>query len=137
MILIVSAAILGAAAGLYMRPRALAFAVAVSASGAAHVVIGFVGRLAEKGPNRETAERWMAFLGDSGVHGVWPVMAAAGAGCLLAAAFWSLFGKPSTDRFWMPVLDDDRRDGVRSMALVEDRGVHQQAKARLDSLLEH
>ncbi|MFZ5669584.1 MAG: hypothetical protein ACOY4K_08820 [Pseudomonadota bacterium] len=136
MILIVAAAIVGAAAGLYVQPRMLALAVALSVSGAAQIVIGFVGRLAQKGPNHEAASRWMVFLGDFDVHGLWPVMAAAGAGCLLAAVFWSLFRNESTDRFWLPRPGEEPRGGVRSMALVEERDIHRQAKARLDRAMD-
>jgi len=78
MILIVAAAILGAAVGLFVQPRLFAIAVALSLSGAAHLVLGFVRNLAEKSPDRLEILRRLDLMTSSDVHGIWPVMAAAG-----------------------------------------------------------
>jgi hypothetical protein len=136
MILIVAAAILGAAAGLYLRPRVLALAIALSLSGAIHVILGFVGRLAEKKPGYEQVHATLESITFLGIHGLWPVMAAAGTGTLLAALAWSVARKESTDGFWFPGSDfSDRRNGLRSMDMVEDRAIHAQARERLDAIL--
>lgn len=136
MILIVAAAILGAAAGLYMRPRVFALAVAISVSGAIHLVLAFVGRLSEKKPGYEEIERTLEMITFTGVHGIWPVMAAAGTGTMLAALAWSVVRKDSTDAFWFPTLDEnDRRNGIRSMDIVEDRAIHAEARERLNAIL--
>jgi len=136
MILIVAAAILGAAAGLYVRPRVFALAIAISVSGAVHLVLVFVGRLSEKKPGYEEIERTLDMITFTGVHGIWPVMAAAGTGTLLAALAWSVARKDSTDAFWFPIVDEnDRRNGIRSMDIVEDRAIHAEARERLDAIL--
>ncbi len=136
MILIVAAAILGAAVGLYLRPRVFALAVALSVSGATHVILGFVGRLAEKKPGYEHVQETIETITHLGVHGIWPVMAAAGTGTMLAALAWSTLRKESTDGFWFPGSDTgDRRNGIRSMELVEDRAIHAEARERLDAIL--
>ena len=46
--------------------------------------------------------------------------------------------KQATDVFWFLPDDGDRRNGIRSMALVQERddNVHDEAKRRLDSLLD-
>lgn len=136
MILIVAAAILGAAVGLYLRPRMFALAIAISVSGALHLVFVFIGRLAEKKPGYEQIHATLETFTFLDVHGIWPVMAAAGAGTLLAAIAWSVVRKETTDGFWFPSDDDgDRRHGIRSMELVEDRAIHAEARDRLDAIL--
>ena len=138
MILIVAAAILGAAAGLFVQSRLFAMAVALSMSGASHLVLTFVQKMAAKSPNRQALAEQLQLITGSDVHDIWPVMAAAGAGCILAAVLWSLTQRQSTDVFWFMSADNDRRNGIRSMALVQDRDddVHDEAKRRLDSILE-
>jgi len=49
---------------------------------------------------------------------------------------WSLTQRQSTGVFWFLPSEGDRRGGVRSMSLVEDRAVHDEAKRRLDALLD-
>lgn len=138
MILIVAAAILGAAVGLFVQPRLFAIAVALSLSGAAHLVLGFIGKMATRSPNHEALARQLAVITSSDVHGIWPVMAAAGAGCIFAAVMWSLTQKQSTGAFWFLPDGNVRRNGIRSMALVHERddGAHDEAKRRLDALLD-
>ncbi|HRD28905.1 MAG TPA: hypothetical protein PLO65_11445 [Caulobacter sp.] len=137
MILIIAAAILGAAVGLFIQPRLFALAVALSVSGAMHLVLSYLGGLAAKAPDRQVLAERLALITSADVHGIWPVMAAAGAGSILAAVLWSMTQKQSTDLFWFLPDSGDRRGGIRSMALVEDRDqVHEQARRKLDSMLE-
>lgn len=138
MILIIAAAILGAAVGLFVQPRLFAIAVALSLSGATHLVLGFVGKMAIKSPDRKALAEQLVQITGSDVHGIWPVMAAAGAGCIFAAVMWSLTQKQSTDVFWFLPDGADRRNGIRSTSLVRERedGVHEEAKRRLDTLLD-
>lgn len=137
MILIIAAAILGAGIGLFLQPRMFAIAVSLSVAGATHVVLTFVHRLAAKSPNREVLAERLEMITGTDPNGIWPVMAAAGAGTILAAVLWSLTQRQSTDAFWFLPQDGDRRNGIRSMALVKDRDeVHDEAKRRLDELLE-
>lgn len=136
MILIVAAAILGAAVGLYVRPRVFALAIAISVSGAAQMVVVFLVRMAGKKPGYEALGEKLSYFTSLDINGIWPVMAAAGTGTLFAALAWSVMSKESTDVFWFPgANDEDRRNGVRSMGLVEDRAIHAEARERLDSIL--
>ena len=136
MILIVAAAILGAAVGLYVQPRLFALAIALSVSGASHLILVFVGRLTAGGPNEARVRAALDYITFGDVHGIWPVMAAAGTGTLLAAVAWSLLRKDSTDAFWLASKDGSgRRNGLRSMDLVEDRDVHSAARERLNAIL--
>ena len=49
----------------------------------------------------------------------------------VAAVAWSLLRKESTDAFWLPSDDSGgRRNGLRSMDLVEDREVHPRGEHR-------
>jgi hypothetical protein len=137
MILIVAAAILGAAVGLYVQPRLFALAITLSASGAAQLILVFVGRLTKGGENEKAIREVLDYITFADVHGIWPVMAAAGAGTLLAAVAWSLLRKEPTDAFWLPSDDSGgRRNSLRSMDLVEDREVHSAARQRLNALLD-
>jgi hypothetical protein len=137
MILIVAAAILGAAVGLYVQPRLFALAIALSISGAAQLVLVFVGRLTKGAANEVQVREVLDYVTFADVNGIWPVMAAAGTGTLLAAVAWSLMRKESTDAFWLPHDDrGGRRNGLRSMDLVEDREVHSAARDRLNALLD-
>ena len=89
MILIVAAAILGAAVGLYVQPRLFALAITLSASGAAQLILVFVGRLTKGVENEKAIREVLDYITFADVHGIWPVMAAAGTGTLLAAvACW-------------------------------------------------
>lgn len=136
MILIVAAAVMGAAVGLYVRPRVLALAIAISVSGAAQMVIVFLARLSDGKPGYESLVRQFEYFTTLDVNGVWPVMAAAGTGALLAAVAWSFISKDTTDAFWLPYGNEsDRRNGIRSMGLVEDRAIHAEARERLDAIL--
>lgn len=138
MILIIAAAILGAAVGLFVQPRLFAFAVALSLSGASHLVLNFVIKLAAKSPEKQALAEKLTLLTTTDIHGIWPVMAAGGAGCVIAAVMWSLTQKQSTDVFWFMPDEGDRRNGIRSMALVRERddGAHEEARRRLDALLD-
>lgn len=137
MILIIAAAVFGAAVGLFLQPRLFAIAVALSLSGAIHLVLSYLTKLTARSPNRQALAEQLALVTSSDVHGIWPVMAAAGAGSILAAVLWSMTQKQSTDAFWFLPGDGDRRHGVRSMDLVGDRArVHDEARRRLDSMLE-
>jgi len=137
MILIIAAAILGASVGLFVQPRLFAIAISLSLSGATHVVLTFVHRMAVKAPDHQVLAERLELITSPDVHGVWPVMAAAGAGTIVAAVLWSMTQKQSTDVFWFLPQDGDRRNGVRSMALVQDREeVHEEARRRLDEILE-
>jgi len=137
MILIIAAAILGASVGLFLQPRLFAIAISLSLSGATHIVLTFVHRMAVKAPNRRVLAERLELIPLPDVHGVWPVMAAAGAGTIVAAVLWSMTQKQSTDVFWFLPQEGDRRNGVRSMALVQDRDeVHDEARRRLDEILE-
>jgi len=136
MILIIAAAIMGAAVGLFVQPRVVALAIAISVSGATHLVLGLVARLLKRDSTNAELLAQLDLLTFSDVHGVWPVMAAAGTGTLIAALIWSLVQKESTDRFWfIPSDKADRRNGVRSMTLVEERPVHEEARRKLDAIL--
>lgn len=136
MILIIAAAILGAAVGLFVQLRLVALAVTLSLSGATHLMLGFVGRMVEKKPGHEILLRNLDLISGSDAHGIWPVMAAGGAGTILAAILWSLIQKQSTDVSWFLPSDGDRRHGVSSMNLVEDREVHGEARRRLNEMLD-
>lgn len=136
MILIVAAAVLGAAVGLFLQPRLFAIAVSLSLAGAAHLVLGFVSQLATKTAGHEVLLQRLDLITTSDAHGIWPVMAAAGAGSILAAVLWSVTQGQSTDVFWFLPADGDRRRGVRSMDLVQERDVHDAARRRLDALLD-
>ena len=136
MILIVAAAILGAALGLFVQPRLFALALGLAIPSAAHLVLVFVGSLSEGRPNEEAVREILEYMTFAGVHGIWPVMAAAGTGTLFAATAWSLLRKDSTDAFWLPADHIGRRlNGLRSMDLVEDREVHSAARERLNAIL--
>ncbi|MDP1630660.1 MAG: hypothetical protein Q8L66_04495 [Caulobacter sp.] len=136
MILIVAAAIVGAASGLFVQPRLFAIAVALSLSGAAHLVLTFLRHLMAHRAGEELLLRRLDMIAPADVHGIWPVMAAAGAGALLAAVLWSLFQRQSTDRFWFGRGWDDNARAPRLMGQVEARAEHDAARKRLNDLLD-
>lgn len=136
MFLIIAAAVMGAAVGLFVQPRIFALAIAISLSGATHLVLSLIVRLLQQDKANDALLHRLDLLTFSEVHGIWPVMAAGGTGTLIAALAWSFVQKESTDRFWfLPSDKADRRNGIRSMNLVEERPVHQEARRRMDALL--
>ena len=99
MLLVIIAALVGAALGLFVRPRVFAVAIALALSGGVQQAIAFAGRLAARDPGRHALVELLDNLVGLDNDSVWPVLAAAGAGSIAAAVLWSLISKQSTDLF--------------------------------------
>jgi hypothetical protein len=139
MITLAAFAILGAALGLFVRPRVLGVALpamlAVIIEGGVYWVVGVM----EHQPNRELmVDRLQAIFGEDWVGAVGPVAAAA-IGAVMAALM-SAFTDPTKSA---PVLSAEgirRRVGkdgryARAAGMVEDRAIHAKAESRIDQIL--
>jgi hypothetical protein len=139
MITLAAFAILGAALGLFVRPRVLGVALpvmlAVIIEGGVYWVVGVM----EHQPNRELmVDRLQAIFGEGWVGAVGPVAAAA-IGAVMAALM-SAFTDPTKSA---PVLSAEgirRRVGkdgryARAAGMVEDRAIHAKAESRIDQIL--
>jgi hypothetical protein len=139
MITMAAFAILGAALGLFVRPRLLGVALpvmlAVIVEGGVYWVVGVM----EHQPNRELlVDRLQAIFGEGWIGAVGPV-AAASIGALMAALM-SAFTDPAKSA---PVLSAEgirRRVGkdgryARAEGMVEDRAIHAKAESRIDQIL--
>lgn len=137
MILVVAAAILGAALGLFVRPRLFAIAIALAVSGGVQQAFAFAGRLAAREPGRHQIVAKLDALVGLDAESVWMVLAAAGAGAIGSAVLWSLVQRQSTDQFWFPGDEMfDRRKRVKAMSQVEERAIHRRAESRFNELME-
>ncbi len=139
MITMAAFAILGAALGLFVRPRllgvGLAVALAAIVEGGALWTVGVMSHQ----PNRELLiDRIQAVFGEGWIGAIGP-MAAALIGALMAALMGA-FADPAKSG---PVLSADsiqRRAGkdgryARAAGMVEDRAIHARAESRIDQIL--
>lgn len=137
MLLVIVAALVGAALGLFVRPRVFAVAIALALSGGVQQAIAFAGRLAAREPGQHVLVEQLDNLVGLDNDSVWPVLAAAGAGSIAAAVLWSLISKESTDLFWFPGDDSlDRRKRIKAMTGIEERAIHRQAESRFHELMD-
>lgn len=139
MITMVAAAILGAALGLFVRPRALGVLVAVLAVGSVEGGALLLVKMLEDQPNRELLiARLQAMFGDDLLSSAAPVAAA-----LIGAILAALMGEFSDPEKSGSVLTDDqlrRKAGkngryARVQGMVEERQIHKKAESRIDSIL--
>ncbi len=139
MITMAAFAILGAALGLFVRPRMLGVVLpillAMIVEGGAYWAIGVM----DHQPNREVLiMRLQAIFGDDVIAMVGPVAAAA-IGAVVAAVL-GFFTDPKKAA---PVLSAEgiqRRAGkdgryARAAGMVEDRAIHARAESRIDQIL--
>jgi NADH:ubiquinone oxidoreductase subunit 6 (subunit J) len=138
MIMMATAAILGAALGLFVRPRLLGVVLAVLLIGAVEGgALAIIGMLHSQ-PNRELLiGRLEGVFGEDWVGAIIPV-GVAFIGAVLAAVMGTI-SDPKT----VSVLTGDGihrkagKDGryARIQGMVEDRQIHQKAESRIDSIL--
>lgn len=132
-------AILGAALGLFFRPRwlgvTLPIALALLVEGAAHWAIGVM----EHQVNREVlVMRLHAVFGEDWIGATGPVAAA-----VVSAIVAAVLGAMTEPKVATPVLTAEgirRRAGkdgryARAEGMVEERAIHAQAESRIESIL--
>lgn len=138
MIIMATAAILGAALGLFVRPRLLGVVIAVLLVGAIEGAALFIIDLLGDQPNRELLiARLQSVFGEGVIDAVAPISTAF-VGAVLAALMGTF---TDGDRGAVLTADGLRRkagkDGryARVQGMVEDRQIHQKAESRIDSIL--
>lgn len=134
-----TAAIIGAALGLFVRPRLLGVLIAVLLVGAVEGgVLMLIGMLEDQ-PNRELLIGRLEAVFGEGLLGAAGPVAAAFIGAVLSALMGS-FSDPN-DAPGLLNADQLRRkagkDGryARVQGMVEDRQIHKKAESRIDSIL--
>ncbi len=139
MVTLAAAAILGAALGLFVRPRALGVLVAVLLVGSVEGGVLLLVQMLEGQPNRELLiGRLHAIFGEDPIAAAAPV-AAAFIGAVLAAVMGQ-FSDPVKSVGLLTDSDLRRKVGKngrysRVQGMVEDRQIHQKAESRIDSIL--
>lgn len=137
MLLVIISALVGAALGLFVKPRVFAVAIALALCGGVQQAVAFAGRLAAREPGRHAVVEKLDMLVGLDNDSVWPVLAAAGAGAIGAAVLWSLISRQSTDLFWFPGDDSlDRRKRIKAMNGIEERAIHARAESRFHELMD-
>ncbi len=139
MITMAAFAIIGAALGLFVRPRwlgvLLPMVLAVLVEGGVYWAIGIM----ERQPNREVLIiRLQAIFGEGWIGMIGPVAAA-----VIGAVMAALLGAFTDPKQVAPVLTAEgiqRRAGkngryARAEGMVEDRAIHAKAESRIDSIL--
>jgi hypothetical protein len=131
-------AIVGAALGMFLRPRLLGVLVPVMLAATVEGGVFWMIGVMEKQPNREVLiERLQAIFGEGWVGAIGP-MAAAAIGAVMAVVLSGFL-----DMGHAPVLSAEgiqRRAGkdgrfARAKGMVEDRAIHAKAESRIDSIL--
>ncbi|MBO9710971.1 MAG: hypothetical protein J7521_22435 [Caulobacter sp.] len=139
MIVMAICAVLGAALGLYVKPRWLGVAIAVGLAAAVEGGVLMVVGLIDDQPNRDLLIERLQDVFGTGLIGSVPPVAAALAGGVLAAALGGLTDK---DRPAAVVTADGIRrkvgkDGryARMEGMVEERPARKAAESRFESTL--
>jgi hypothetical protein len=139
MITLAAFAIVGAALGMFLRPRILGVVIPVMLAATIEGGVFWMVQVMETQPNRELLiERLQAIFGEGWIGAIGPV-AAATIGAVMAVLMAS-FTDPAKAS---PVLSADgirRRVGkdgryARAEGMVEDRAIHAKAESRIDSIL--
>lgn len=141
MILTVVLALIGAALGAFLRPRALAVAFAAALSAGSRAGSLFVVRLAR---GTDDSPNWAGdvFRYMESPLTAYPVIVSVCTGAALFAALLCLFLDEAPSRpFWIPDEGDARRRDrtgkfVRAAGMVEDRAIHTSAEARIRASFE-
>lgn len=139
MIMMAICAVLGAALGLYVKPRWLGVAIAVALVAAVQGGILMIISLIEDQPNRELLIRHLREVFGEGLVGSIPPVATALIGGILAAALGGLTDK---DRPSAVITADGIRRKVgkngryaRMEGMVEERPARKAAESRFESTL--
>ena len=134
-----TAAIIGAALGLFVRPRLLGVLVAVLLVGAVEGGVLMLVAMLENQPNRELLIGRLEAVFGEGLLGAAGPVAAAFIGAVLSAMMGSF--SDSSDAPGLLTADQLRRrvgkDGryARIEGMVEERQIHKKAESRIDSIL--
>ncbi len=143
MIVMIAAAILGAALGVFVRPWLLAPALAVAVSGAVQGGLMLLARILAQDISHEKLAAAVTGIAGTGLSSLWPTVAAAGIAALLAALLCAMADKDKPPaEFWIPTEGDSGRargkDGLRRRlpGMVQDREIHAKAKGRIESILD-
>jgi len=138
MIMMATAAILGAALGLFVQPRLLGVLAAVLLVGAIEGGALMLISMMHSQPNRELLiARLEGVFGEDWVGAVIPV-GVAFIGAVLAAVMGTLSDpKTSTVLTGDGIRRKAGKDGryARIQGMVEDRQIHEKAESRIDSIL--
>jgi hypothetical protein len=139
MIMMATAAILGAALGLFVRPRLLGVALAVLLIAGVEGGVFMLLNALHAQPNREVLiGRIEAVFGEDWVGAAIPVGVA-----FIGAVLAAVMGTISDPKTTVSVFTGDEvrrkagKDGryARVQGMVEDRQIHKKAESRIDSIL--
>jgi hypothetical protein len=141
MILTILLALIGAALGAFLRPRAVAVAFAGGLAAGLRPALLFLAHLTGQG---DDAPGWAGDLQRllESPFASYLVLIAAGLGAsLFAALLCLLFEEKPARPFWMPQDGDVRRRDrtgrfVRAADMIEERAIHNHAEARVRAAFE-
>src|SRR4051794_18702418 len=102
MVLVIAFALIGAALGAYLRPRALAIVLALGSAGGLRGLMGLFEGMMVKGDDAPPWQVTYAALLADPLTGYLPVIGAGAAGSVLAAVMCLFFDKENQLPFWMP-----------------------------------
>ena len=141
MVVVVVAAIFGAALGLFVRNGAVALGLALSVVGLTQFAAIVAAQSLATQPGHEALAATIVSIAGNSAWALAPSLAAAGAGAVIAALMLALGQPQDQDReFWRPGqrLGPGGRGlhkGQRSLTVVEERAIHERAGSRLNKLM--
>lgn len=141
MVVVVVAAIFGAALGLFVRNGVIALGLALSVVGLAQFAAILAAQALAAQPGHEALAAGVASVAGASPWALAPSLAASGAGAIIAALMLALGQPQDAEReFWRPGqrLGPGGRGlhkGQRSRTAVEERAIHERAGSRLNKLM--
>lgn len=144
MVVMVIAAVIGAALGVFVRPWLLAPVIAVTLGGGVQGGMIFIARVLGGKPGHEKLVETLGELAGTDLTAVLPTLAASGVAALLAALLSSMAdGDQKEEKFWLPSdeVDSGRargKDGRRRRlaGMVEERPAQTKAEGRISAILD-
>jgi hypothetical protein len=135
-VLVVVAAVFGAALGLFIRNAFVALAIALAVSGSLQFCAIFVARSLALHPDQADLAAAIQSVTGDGLLTAAPTVAAAGFGALIAALMMAMSLKEREGGFWLPDAPTKaNRSKIRLAQAVEQRPAHVRAESRIDKLL--
>ena len=141
MVVVVVAALLGAALGLFVRNGPVAFTLSLILTGALHYALILVGHRLLTQPGQEALAGALQNIVGAGPMALAPSLAAAGCAAGLAAIMLALDRRePTSPAFWLPGQRSgsggrSRQPGIRAKSAVEERAIHDRAETHIDKIM--
>jgi ligand-binding sensor domain-containing protein len=138
--LIIAAAVFGAALGLFLRNAVLALVIALAATASAQIGAMVMAHALAADPAQAILVAALHDAAGDGLMALIPNLAAAGFGAIIATGMMAMSLRDRQGSFWLPDAHGrgrgkDRRHKIRYAQAIEERPKQIAAESRIDRLL--